>query len=75
MKHDSPWLIHAESLLAKRHLKAAISCFNIAERKGANPARCAAGRSTALTLLAKIERAKQETDALRNPDFPLQKAA
>ncbi|HEY3703851.1 MAG TPA: hypothetical protein VGL22_02250 [Terracidiphilus sp.] len=64
MNH-SPWLEHAEALLEERDLEPALACFNIAERRGADPDRCSAGRWLAWMLLGNFDRAWQESDAIR----------
>lgn len=65
MSKSTPWLSHAEKLLDQRHLKAAISCFRLAEQKGADPDACAAGRWMASMLLGQFEDAWKESDAIR----------
>lgn len=67
---NTPWLTHAESLLEQRHLSAALSCFNLAERRGADPDRCSAGRWTLCMLEGKFEEAWRESDAIRRRGAP-----
>jgi hypothetical protein len=69
MNH-SPWLTHAEALLDGRHLDPALACFDIAERRGADPNRCSAGRWMAWMLLGNFEKAWQESDAIRRRGAP-----
>jgi hypothetical protein len=70
MNPVTPWLLHAEQLMDERHLPAALACFNFAERKGANPNRCAAGRWMVLMLQGKFEEAWRENDAIRHRGAP-----
>jgi hypothetical protein len=70
MKHPTAWLLHAEALLDTRHLAAALACFNLAERKGADADRCAAGRWMTWMLQGNFERAWQESDAIRHRGSP-----
>lgn len=67
---QSPWLQHAQRLLDDRHLEAALACFDIAERRGADPDRCSAGRWMAWMLLGNFEKAWQESDAIRRRGTP-----
>lgn len=70
MSNAGLWLSHAEELLRARHLLAAIASYRIAERKGADPDRCAAGRWMAFMLLGRFEQAWQERDAIRARGAP-----
>lgn len=70
MNPVTPWLLHAEQLLDERHLPAALACFNLAERKGADPDRCAAGRWMVSMLEGKFEEAWRESDAIRRRGAP-----
>lgn len=65
MSHLTPWLLHAERLLDQRNLSAALSCFNVAERKGADPDRCAAGRWMVAMLQGRFAEAWRESDGIR----------
>jgi hypothetical protein len=66
----TPWLLHAEQLLDQRHLPAALACFDLAQRKGADPDRCAAGRWMASMLQGKFEEAWRESDSIRHRGAP-----
>ena len=65
MSDSTPWLVHAEALLDRRRLSTALACFDMAERKGEDPDRCAAGRWMAWMLQGDFEKAWQESDAIR----------
>ena len=58
-------LLQAEEHLDARELAAALAGFNAAERLGANPDRCAAGRWMAAMLRGDFGSAWRESDAIR----------
>src|SRR5438270_8013694 len=60
----------AESLLSHRELRKALPAFDTAERHGADPDRCSAGRWMAFMLLGRFEEAWQESDAIRERGTP-----
>ena len=64
------WLVHAETLLAQRHLAPANACFALAERKGADPDQCAAGRWMVHMLEGRFEKAWRESDSMRRRGAP-----
>jgi hypothetical protein len=70
MNPANPWLLHAEQLLNQRHLPAALACFDLAQRKGAEPDRCAAGRWMIWMLQGKFEEAWRESDAILRRGAP-----
>lgn len=70
MSHVTPWLQHAERLLDQRNLSAALSCFNLAERKGADPDRCAGGRWMVAMLQGRFAEAWRESDGIRRRGAP-----
>jgi hypothetical protein len=70
MKNSNPWLVHAEALLEMRHLAAALASFDVAERKGADAADCAAGRWMIWMLQGKFDEAWRESDSIRRRGAP-----
>src|SRR4051794_34168698 len=58
-------LLGAEDRLDRRELMSAIEAFDAAERQGANPDRCSAGRWMVFMLRGEFRSAWQESDSIR----------
>ena len=58
-------LLRAEALLDDRRLEEAVEAFDHAERSGADPDGCSAGRWTAWMLMGRFAQAWRESDAIR----------
>lgn len=64
------WLVHAEMLLMQRTLAPARACFDLAQRRGADPDHCSSGRWMVHMLQGRFEEAWRESDAIRRRGAP-----
>lgn len=70
MSSASNHLARADLLLKRRLLPEALACFHRAERTGANPDCCSAGRWMTFALQGDLAAAWQECDAMHRRDAP-----
>ncbi len=63
-------LAHAESLLEQRQLPESLACFYRAEKWGADPDRCAAGRWMIFAMQGNLTAAWAESHAIRRRNAP-----
>lgn len=68
--YDDLFINRAEDLLLARNLTSALESFYVAEAKGADPDRCAAGRWMVYMLRGNFTAAWRESDAIRKRGGP-----